>query len=80
MFKVNLSSAALGTTLGWTAPVFPKLENINDDNPLGRIPTPDEKSWIGAIIAIGALVGKFLLSLCIYNLLLCGLSNKRRIL
>lgn len=63
----NLCSVALGTTLGWTSPAFPKLnpkDGILTDSPLSAIPTAEELSWIGSLVALGALFGKhsFLLS------------------
>lgn len=29
------------------------------DNPLGRIPSKEELSWIGALVALGALIAPF---------------------
>lgn len=50
----------MGVTLGWTSPVNTKLtETTLSDNPLGRIPNTEELSWIGALVALGALIGKF---------------------
>lgn len=57
----NLSSVVLGTTLGWTSPVFPKLapEDKNIDNsPLSFIPDDAQLSWIGSLVALGALMGE----------------------
>uniref|UniRef100_A0A336M0J9 Facilitated trehalose transporter Tret1 n=1 Tax=Culicoides sonorensis TaxID=179676 RepID=A0A336M0J9_CULSO len=55
---VNLSSWAVGTTLGWTAPVNPKLNDPNlADTPLNAVPTEDEASWIGSLVALGAVIG-----------------------
>lgn len=48
----------MGVTLGWTSPVNPKLTEVTlSDNPLGRIPDSEEISWIGALVALGALIG-----------------------
>lgn len=56
---VNLSSMAVGTTLGWTAPVNPKLnDKLLTDTPLSAVPTEDESSWIGSLVALGAVIGK----------------------
>nr|XP_022912004.1 facilitated trehalose transporter Tret1-like [Onthophagus taurus] len=46
----------------WTSPVLPKMldPNRTDDNPLGRVITQDEESWIGALISIGASAGPFI--------------------
>ena len=59
-FTANLSSVALGTTLGWTSPAFPKLTNEQDlsDSPLSFVPSKEELSWIGSLVALGALFGK----------------------
>lgn len=64
-FKANLSSVAVGTTLGWTSPVFPKLtDKAMSDTPLSSIPDPEELAWIGSLVALGALIGK--LVKCVY--------------
>ncbi|CAO1352409.1 unnamed protein product [Diamesa tonsa] len=57
----NISSIALGTTLGWTSPAFPKLTNENDlsDSPLSFVPSKEELSWIGSLVALGALFAPF---------------------
>lgn len=58
-YLVNLSSMAVGTTLGWTAPVNPKLNDESlSDTPLSAVPTDDEASWIGSLVALGAVIGK----------------------
>ncbi|XP_055378064.1 facilitated trehalose transporter Tret1 [Condylostylus longicornis] len=56
----NLSSVAVGTCLGWTSPVGPKLEN-KDQTPLPDMLPSDssESAWISSIIAIGALIAPF---------------------
>ncbi|EFA10061.1 facilitated trehalose transporter Tret1 [Tribolium castaneum] len=47
-------------TLTWTSPILPKLySNDSNINPLDRPITPDEESWIGSLINIGALIGPF---------------------
>ncbi|CRL00581.1 CLUMA_CG013841, isoform A [Clunio marinus] len=56
----NLSSVALGTTLGWTSPGLPKLlDETHSDSPLYFIPSKDEISWIGSLLAVGALFAPF---------------------
>lgn len=59
IFTANISSVALGTTLGWTSPAFSKLTNKNDlsDSPLSFVPSKEELSWIGSLVALGALFG-----------------------
>ncbi|XP_017754191.1 PREDICTED: facilitated trehalose transporter Tret1-2 homolog [Eufriesea mexicana] len=54
----NLCSVSAGAMMGWTSPVFPRLLKV-EGNPLGRPITPDEKSWIGSLIAVGAIIGSF---------------------
>lgn len=44
----------------WTSPVLPKLKESSDKNPLGRVITPEEESWIGACLGLGATFGPFL--------------------
>lgn len=49
---------AVGTCLGWTAPVIPKLnDEYLTDTPLSVVPTEDEASWIGSFLALGAIFG-----------------------
>lgn len=56
---VNISSMSIGTSLGWTAPVIPKLiDEELKDTPLTVVPTADQVSWIGSLLAMGAIFGK----------------------
>ena len=55
----NLCTVAAGAMLGWTSPVLPKLQNHLEDNPLGRKITADENTWIGSLVAVGAVIGSF---------------------
>lgn len=58
---VNLASVALGTCLGWTSPVEPQYKsNDTSVNPLDEIPTTAEQSWIGSLVALGALIAPFI--------------------
>lgn len=58
---VNLASVALGTCLGWTSPVVPQIKsNDTSVNPLSEIPTTAEQSWIGSLVALGALIAPFI--------------------
>jgi hypothetical protein len=46
LISVNFASIALGTTLGWTSPVNPKLlDEKLVDTPLNRVPNSEEMSW-----------------------------------
>ncbi|XP_043256954.1 facilitated trehalose transporter Tret1-2 homolog [Colletes gigas] len=56
----NLCTAAAGALLGWTSPILPKLTNSTEDNPLGRVITSDESTWIGSLVPVGAMFGCFL--------------------
>lgn len=56
----NISSISLGAALGWTSPSVPQLRNENlDENPLGRIPSIAEESWISSLLPLGAVVGMY---------------------
>lgn len=43
--------------LGWTSPVLPYLEK--DGGPLGEKITSEQSSWIGSLVALGAIIGSF---------------------
>lgn len=54
----NLSSFAVGTTLGWTSPISPKLKDpALTDSPLPAVPTTEEFAWIGSLLALAAFIG-----------------------
>lgn len=62
---VNLASVALGTCLGWTSPMGPVYKsNDTSVNPLDVIPTTAEESWIGSLVALGALIAPFIAGPC----------------
>lgn len=57
----------MGTTLGWSSPAFPKLENADlTDSPLSFVPSKEELSWIGSLVALGALFGNGI-DVCLMN-------------
>ncbi|KAG5875442.1 hypothetical protein JTB14_006263 [Gonioctena quinquepunctata] len=57
---VDLLATAGDVTLSWTSPIYPKLySNDTSINPLGRPITPDEDSWIGSLLNVGAIIGPF---------------------
>ncbi|XP_053681314.1 facilitated trehalose transporter Tret1 [Anopheles nili] len=56
---VNLASVMVGTALGWTSPVGPKLAS-KITSPLDTIPTVSENSWIASLVAVGALIAPFI--------------------
>ncbi|XP_075148730.1 facilitated trehalose transporter Tret1 [Haematobia irritans] len=56
----NLSAFAVGTCLGWTSPVTPKLKaNDTSDSPLDQPINSSDEAWISSIVALGALVAPF---------------------
>ncbi|KAK5644665.1 hypothetical protein RI129_005965 [Pyrocoelia pectoralis] len=57
----NLIALTTGIGLGWTSPVIPKLKNplYLDENPFKRLITLEEESWIGSLLALGAIFGPF---------------------
>ncbi|XP_058811697.1 facilitated trehalose transporter Tret1-like [Topomyia yanbarensis] len=58
---VNLASVALGTCLGWTSPMGPVYKsNDTSITPLDVPPTSGEESWIGSLVALGALIAPFI--------------------
>lgn len=52
-FSATIGPFAVGTVLAWTSPVLPMLENPNSKIPI----TQDQGSWVGSLIAIGAIIG-----------------------
>uniref|UniRef100_A0A1I8MD12 Major facilitator superfamily (MFS) profile domain-containing protein n=1 Tax=Musca domestica TaxID=7370 RepID=A0A1I8MD12_MUSDO len=53
----NLSAFAVGTCLGWTSPVTPKLKTEDtSDSPLNAPIDSTDEAWISSIVALGALV------------------------
>ncbi|XP_073816963.1 facilitated trehalose transporter Tret1-like isoform X1 [Musca autumnalis] len=56
----NLSAFAVGTCLGWTSPVTPKLKTEDtSDSPLDAPIDSSDEAWISSIVALGALVVPF---------------------
>ncbi|KAJ9581443.1 hypothetical protein L9F63_023375, partial [Diploptera punctata] len=49
----TFGAMAAGTVLAWTSPILPELQSTNSTLPV----TPDEGSWIGALVAVGAIAG-----------------------
>lgn len=49
----TLGAMAVGTVLAWTSPTLPELQSTNSTLPV----TPEEGSWIGSLVAVGAIVG-----------------------
>lgn len=56
--SVDLLATSGDITATWTSPIYPKLySNDSTKNPLGRPITPEEDSWIGSFVNIGAMIG-----------------------
>lgn len=57
----NLLALTCGIAISWSSPVNQKLqsEEYLDENPLGSVITDDENSWIGSLLALGAVFGPF---------------------
>lgn len=59
-----------GMCFGWSSPSVPKLkakEHLHE-NPLGRIITYDEASWLGSLLPLGAIFGTFIAGFCAQKL------------
>ncbi|CAG9769072.1 unnamed protein product [Ceutorhynchus assimilis] len=56
---VNFISILAGVMLTWPSPVLPKLlsNTTLSENPLGRLITTQEKSWIAALASLGGIFG-----------------------
>lgn len=54
-FPASLVLMISGTVLGWSSPVLPKLQGLNSTLPV----TENEGTWVGSLVAIGAIVGPF---------------------
>ncbi|XP_050300525.1 facilitated trehalose transporter Tret1-like [Anthonomus grandis grandis] len=59
VFIVNIISLMSGMMLTWPSPVLPKLISVEHlyQNPLGRIITLTEESWIAGLMSIGGIFG-----------------------
>ncbi|XP_017875877.1 facilitated trehalose transporter Tret1-2 homolog [Ceratina calcarata] len=58
----NLCVVGTGAMLGWTSPIGTSLMSNGTDSgsPLSGPITVDENSWIGSLVAIGAMLGSFI--------------------
>ncbi|CRL04325.1 CLUMA_CG017420, isoform A [Clunio marinus] len=54
---VNILSLCIGASISWTSPYLSTLQSKN--SPFGSPVTSTEASWIGGLLAIGALIGSF---------------------
>ncbi|KAG5320679.1 TRET1 protein, partial [Pseudoatta argentina] len=53
----SLSVVATGAMMGWTSPVLPNLEK--NGGPLESPISSEQSSWIGSLMALGAIFGSF---------------------
>ncbi|XP_067006760.2 facilitated trehalose transporter Tret1 isoform X2 [Anabrus simplex] len=56
----TLGAMAAGTVLAWTSPTLPELQAPNSSLPL----SVEEGSWVGSLVAVGALAGAFPAGYC----------------
>lgn len=57
MPTANILSLGVGASISWTSPYLSVLKG--DKSPLDQAITSDDASWIGSLLAIGALTGSF---------------------
>lgn len=65
-FLVNVGQVIVGYSVGWSAPILPKLKNI-DETPLTDVVTDLEASYIGSLLYIGSMIGEWRLNKSIYS-------------
>ncbi|CAG9569127.1 unnamed protein product [Danaus chrysippus] len=58
-FSVNIGQFIDGYSVGWSAPIIPKLQNPQQ-TPLPRVITDLEISWIGSLLYVGAIIGPYI--------------------
>ncbi|XP_055905982.1 facilitated trehalose transporter Tret1-like [Eupeodes corollae] len=52
----NMMGFCIGSYIGWTSPVTPKLREQTPDSPLNFSITATQEGWIGSLISIGAFI------------------------
>ena len=55
---VNIIALGAGASIGWSSPFLPAIQA--EDSPLSEPVSSNEASWIGSILALGALCGVLL--------------------
>ncbi|KAF5279152.1 hypothetical protein FQR65_LT03398 [Abscondita terminalis] len=57
----NMVTFAAGLAFGWSSPVIPKLNGsvAPQNNPLPQPLTPEQESWVGSLLLLGATFGPF---------------------
>ncbi|CAG5021083.1 unnamed protein product [Parnassius apollo] len=57
----NIAMASIAYSMGWTSPIYIKLQDENlTDSPLPAPLTIDESAWVGSFLPIGAIMGSFI--------------------
>ncbi|XP_038219739.1 facilitated trehalose transporter Tret1-like [Zerene cesonia] len=56
---VNIGQFIDGYSVGWSAPIIPKLQNLNQ-SPLAEVITDTQASWIGSLLYLGSIVGPYI--------------------
>lgn len=55
---MNIIAIGVGASIGWASPSLPLLQT--DNSILSEPLTPEDASWVGSILALGALCGTLL--------------------
>jgi len=59
--SANIGAFAVGTSLGWTSPVLPKLNDEDtSDSPLSQPITSEQEAWISSLVALSAIFAPFI--------------------
>ncbi|PSN50540.1 hypothetical protein C0J52_03507, partial [Blattella germanica] len=58
----NFATVTAGCSLGWTSPALPKINLGSPDNERWLYLETEESSWVGSLVAAGAILGPFLVA------------------
>ncbi|KAB0794289.1 hypothetical protein PPYR_11128 [Photinus pyralis] len=63
----NLTAFVSGVSVGWSSPVIPKLSGDiePENNPLPEPLTPNQQSWLGSLLPLGAVFGPVIAGLIV---------------
>lgn len=56
---MNIIALGVGASIGWASPSLPALQSA-DDSPFSQPISSNEASWVGSVLALGALCGTLL--------------------
>ncbi|CAG9569189.1 unnamed protein product [Danaus chrysippus] len=59
---INIGQVIVGYSVGWSAPIIPKLKNIHE-TPLTEVINDLEASYIGSLLYIGSMIGPYITSI-----------------